>query len=399
MIGARSDAFVHPGRRRRSLRAALLATAGVGLVVGVWTGLVRAGFVLPVGGVIDPTTHGIVMVSGFFGALISLERAVALDRPWAYLAPPAAAFGALGLAAGIPGAAWWSLGAAVVMTTGSILLWRLRPTVFMAVMAAGAASWSMAGVFQVGGAGIDRQVPWLMLFLVGTIVGERLELSRLSPPSRWKTPVFVVAMMLVTGGGVAVSLGVSDGWRLFGAGLASIAIWLGLFDVARRTISMGGVTRFIAACLASGYVWLGVAGGWWAIGGEITGSSWWDGALHAVFVGFVFSMVFGHVHMVAPAVLGVQVPYRRWFVLHLVALHASLTLRIVGDLVADPALRRWGAIGNGMAIGMFLIATVVSIALGRSRFHGAAGGPEKNALDRAPAGRGPRRSTTTIGQS
>jgi hypothetical protein len=60
----------------------LVAIAGAGLVAGVWTGLVRAGWVLPSGGVIAPPTHGLLMVSGFFGALISLERAAALDRGW-----------------------------------------------------------------------------------------------------------------------------------------------------------------------------------------------------------------------------------------------------------------------------------------------------------------------------
>jgi hypothetical protein len=33
---------------------------------------------------------------------------------------------------------------------------------------------------------------------------------------------------------------------------------LATFDIARRTVRQSGVTRFIAVCLLSGYVWLGV---------------------------------------------------------------------------------------------------------------------------------------------
>lgn len=347
-----------PLRRQAPVRATLLASAGVGMVVGIWSGLVRAGLALPVGGPVSPAAHGILMVSGFFGALISLERAVALDRTWAYVAPPAAALGALGVAAGIPGAAWASLVAALVMTAGSVMLWRLQPTLFMATMTAGAAAWTVAVSLDLASVGVDRQVPWLAVFLIATIVGERLELSRLAPPSPWKTPVFAVAMTLVGGGAVG-------GWRLFGAGLLLSAVWLAVFDVARRTVRIPGVTRFIAVCLLSGYAWLAVAGVWWIVGGDLLGTLGWDAALHAVFVGFVFAMVFGHVHMVAPAVLGVSVPYRRWFAIHLVVLHVSLVARAVGGLAADATMRRWGALGNAAAILLFIAATVISVVSAR----------------------------------
>lgn len=358
-----------PLRRQAPVRATLLAMAGVGMVVGIWSGLVRAGLALPTGGPVSPEAHGILMVSGFFGALISLERAVALDRAWAYIAPPAAALGALGVAAGIPGAAWASLVAALVMTAGSVMLWRLQPTLFMATMAAGAASWAVAIGLDIASVGIDRQVPWLAAFLVGTIVGERLELSRLAPPSIWRTPVFAAAMTLLAVGIIATSAALASGWSLFGGGLVLSAAWLAVFDVARRTIRMSGVTRFIAVCLLSGYAWLAVAGVWWMTGGDLIGTLGWDAALHAVFVGFVFSMVFGHVHMVAPAVLGISVPYRRWFAIHLVALHLSLVARAVGGFVADATLRRWGAIGNAAAILLFIAATVVSVVKAKSAAH------------------------------
>lgn len=348
----------------RAVRATLLALAAAGLVTGVWAGLVRAGWVPASGGVVSPAAHGVLVVGGFFGALISLERAVALDRPWAYVAPPAAVLGAVGFGVGMPGAVWGSLLAAAILTAGSVVVWRRQPAAFTAVMAAGAVAWLVAVAVQLGGGSVDRQVPWLVGFLVGVIVGERLELARMSPPSRWKRPVFVVGVVVFGAGVVAASSGL--GWRLFGAGLVALAGWLGWFDVARHTSRMGGVTGFIGVCLLSGYVWMAVAGVWWLAGGDLGGSLGWDGALHAVLVGFVLSMVFGHVHLVAPAVLGLTVPFRRWFWLHVWLLHGSLVLRVAGDLVGSAPFRRWGALGNALAIVVFLLGTVVAIRSGRT---------------------------------
>src|SRR5690606_15924905 len=87
----------------------------------------------------------------------------------------------------------------------------------------------------------------------------------------------------------------------------------------------------------------------------------YDAVLHAVFVGFVFSMIFGHAPIIFPSVLGVPVFYRSIFYLHLAMLHASLTARIVGDLAGWEALRRWGAIFNGAAILIFLASTIYSV--------------------------------------
>lgn len=70
-IGAGVDAVCFRRRRRRAAD-------------GVWTGLARAGVhdaVGPVG------AHGVIMVLGFLGTLIALERAVALDAWWAFVAP------------------------------------------------------------------------------------------------------------------------------------------------------------------------------------------------------------------------------------------------------------------------------------------------------------------------
>ena len=75
------------------LRLVLLVLAAVGLVSGVSGGLSRLG--LPLSVPAAAAFHGALMVSGFLGTVISLERAVALGSRWAYAAPLAAGLGTL----------------------------------------------------------------------------------------------------------------------------------------------------------------------------------------------------------------------------------------------------------------------------------------------------------------
>src|SRR6185503_13335454 len=72
-------------------RLPLLVLGFVSLAFGVGGGLARL-WALPMPGAAI-ALHGALMVSAFLGTVISLERAAALDRPWAYAAPLAAGAG------------------------------------------------------------------------------------------------------------------------------------------------------------------------------------------------------------------------------------------------------------------------------------------------------------------
>ena len=153
--------------------------------------------------------------------------------------------------------------------------------------------------------------------------------------------------------------------RLAGVALVALAVWLGLFDIARRTVRAAGVTRFVAVALLSGYVWLGLAGLLALRFGDVAAGPRYDAVLHAVFVGFVFSMIFGHAPIVFPAVLGLAVPYGARFYVHLAALHASLALRIAGDLAAWSSGRQWGALLNALAVVLFVVNTAYGVLAAR----------------------------------
>jgi hypothetical protein len=87
-------------------RLPLLALGFVALIVGTLAGLARLGWAMPALAAGAAALHGPLMIVGFFGVVIALERAVAIGRQWAYIAPLAAGLGTIALLLGAPWAAW-----------------------------------------------------------------------------------------------------------------------------------------------------------------------------------------------------------------------------------------------------------------------------------------------------
>ena len=154
---------------------------------------------------------------------------------------------------------------------------------------------------------------------------------------------------------------------LLGVLLVACAAWLARYDIATRTVRATGLTRYIALCLLAGYAWLALSGVLLAMGASFdNGRALWDAALHSILLGFVFSMVFGHAPVILPAVLRVALPYSALLYAPLALLHASLALRIAGDLGASAALRSAGGAGNALAIAVFIL-TAAALTLSRGR--------------------------------
>ncbi len=123
--------------------------------------------------------------------------------------------------------------------------------------------------------------------------------------------------------------------------------------------------RYIAVCILAGYAWLGIGGGLEWVSGEATAGPLYDAWLHAILVGFVFSMVFGHALILFPALLRIDFPFSPAFYLPLAILHLSLLLRLAGDLGAGPDARRIGGLLNGLAILLFLLLLARALRAGR----------------------------------
>lgn len=330
------------------------------LISGAGAGLFRLGWPIPLLSAQLVALHGPLMVSGFFGTVIALERAVALGRRWAYLGPLSSGLGGLALIAGVAPVAvqlLLALGSLILLAASVHVFWRQR-AMFTFTLALAAACWCAGNLLWLGGMSVSAVVPWWGGFLVLTIAGERLELSRFLPPSPAAQRLFalIVALLLV---GMIWSARVSrSGDLIFAAALLALALWLLRQDIARRTVRLSGLTRFIAVCLLSGYGWLAASG---AIilgaGGFVPGSFSYDAALHALMLGFVFSMVFGHAPIIFPAVVRIAVPYHPGFYLPLILLHLSLAVRIGGDLAVLPTWRSAGGALNAAALLAFILGT------------------------------------------
>jgi hypothetical protein len=195
-----------------------------------------------------------------------------------------------------------------------------------------------------------------------TIAGERLELGRLLRLGPWVHNGFIisVAVLLV---GLLLSLGgLLPGWALAGLGFVFLGLWLLRFDIARRTVRQTGLPRYIAVCLLIGYGWLIVGGGLWAAFSlQMVSNFLYDAALHAVLLGFVFSMIFGHAPIILPALFNRLVAYTPVFYFPLTVLHLSLFLRLAGDLGGWSAGRLWGGLFNVLAVLVFFPLMFVTL--------------------------------------
>ena len=339
----------HPSR----VRFPLMACGLIALLTGLWAGLMRLGWELPSVHAALPFVHGPLMVGGFLGTLIGVERAVALGRRWPYIAPLLTSVGALVLVSGFP-AAW-------LMTLGSLgllgvfgLIVRLQPALATVTMACGALLWCVGNGLWWAGWPLYHVTPWWAGFLVLTIAGERLELSRLLRLSAVSRGLFISTGSLLLVGLMISWVDPDRGSRLFWLGVIGLAVWLLRYDIARRTVRQTGLTRFIAVCLLSGYPWLGVSGLLGLHFGSISAGPAYDAMLHALFLGFVVTMLFGHAPVIFPAVLGRAIHFRSIFYVPLILLHGSLLLRVFGDLAGWAPGRQWGGLINAVALLLFL---------------------------------------------
>jgi len=371
-----------PRRRRARWVPPLMATAVVMLLAGLWEGLVHLGLSLPAGGSSLHEGHGPLMVLGFLGTLIALERAVALGSTWAYLGPAGAAAGGLAVVIGAPN----GLGQALVIVGGVVLVGvfvavhRIQPSLHNTVLAAGALCWVVAGALWLSGWSVPRFIPWLVGFLVLTITGERLELSRLTGAGRAARAFFVGSAGLFAAGLIVSTFAENAGPRIAGAGMIASAVWLARNDIARRTIRRDGVTRYMAIALLSGYAWLLTGGVLWVVVGRLTTGRAYDAMLHAVFLGFVISMIFAHAPVIVPSVLGRPLPFRNSFYFALALLHVTLLLRLIGgDGAGNRTAWQWGGSLNEVALLLFVGLAASAVI--------RAGSTNRAATRRGPAAR------------
>ena len=351
-------------------RAVFLIPAGVALLAGLNGGLLLLGIPAPVTTDQMPDAHGMVMVLGFVGTVIALERAVALRRRAGFAAPALLGLGGLLVISSAPlrlGQAALTAGAAALIGI-YIPLWRRQRDDSVLVQAFGAVLATGGAMLWLGGMPVARLLPWLAGFVVLTIAGERLELARVILLASATVGQLLGLAAMITLGTVLTLLWPVVGYPVLGLSFLALVGWLVVHDVARRTIRAKGLTRFMAGCLLSGYVWLAAAGGIWVLAGEVTDGPGYDAVIHAVFLGFTMSMIMAHAPVILPAVLHCRLPYHPVMIAPPVLLHTSLLLRLcVGDAHGLDLARQIGGTLNVVAVLGFVVITATSaIRAGRN---------------------------------
>lgn len=374
-------------------RLPFLLPAGLALLLGLDAGLRLLG--VPAAPVSDrlPDVHGPLLVLGFVGTLVALERAVALRRPLGYAAPALLGVGGLLLVAPLPLRVGQSLlvaGAAGFVAV-YVALWRRQRDDAVLVQLLGAVLATGGAVLWLGGVEVARLLPWLAGFVVLTIAGERLELARLQMLSAGTASTLVATSAAVAAAGVASLLWPWAGFPLLGLSLLVLVGWLAAHDVARRTVRGTGLPRFIAVCLLGGYAWLALAGGLWLAAGPLLDGPAYDAAVHAVFLGFTLSMIMAHAPVILPAVLRVRLPYRGAMYAPVLLLQASLVVRLLaGDAWGIQPARQAGGIGNAVAVLLFLAVAVWSATARRevrpARRHPAVAPEDRTTAASVPVG-------------
>jgi hypothetical protein len=358
-IGPRLHGLVNP---RPAFTVLLVGCVAAAVLAGIAGGLLRVGVAVTTAAWLPRAAlaHAALMIGGFLGTVIAIERVVAARQRAAWTGPVASGFAALALLAGAPGlAAALLVLASAVFVLVNLLLLKRQPAAHTAVLLASAAAWFTGNVLLALGAATAAVLPWWFAFLVLTIAAERLEMTRLMRRRPAAQQALYVVLAAIVLGAVACGFAPVAGGVLFGASLAALAAWLLTFDIARRTVRAPGLTRYMAVCLLAGYIWLAVSGLAWAA--TALGFPARDAALHALGLGFIVSMIMGHAPVILPAVARVKLQFGNFFYLPLAALHLTLLLRLAGGAFTF-RLRADGALGNALAIALFA-ATVVGAAL------------------------------------
>ena len=365
-----SLARVVPGTRSSATtlrRLVFLLPAGIAMLAGLDAALLLLGLPAPVTTDRLPDIHGVLLVLGFVGTLIALERAVAARRRAGFAAPALLGLGALTLISPAPllvGKILLVAGTAA-LTLLYLPLWRRQRDPAVLVQALGAVAATGAAVLWLGGVPAPLLLPWLAAFVILTISGERLELARLAMGPRAGTVLVLLAAGILVAI-VAALLWPRVGTPLLGLVLTVLTGWLAWHDVARATVRSVGLPRLAAVCMLAGYAWLGIAAGIWLIGGPAGGGYCYDAVVPALFLGFTISMIMAHAPVILPAVLRRPFPYHAVLYVPVVALQVSLIARVwIGDALGQQQAWLISGVLNVLALLSFLVIAVFLVGRGK----------------------------------
>lgn len=344
---------------KSALRFVPLLLVPLGLLAGLQGGWMRMGAVgdwpqLAAG-------HALLMIGGVLATLISLERVMTMtNKAWRTLPM----LNTLSIAPLLLGELNWAVAIQSLGAAGlSILLYRQLKqfnTSTLLLMTFGALLWLLGNLIYLSVGMVVVAVPWWIGFLLLTIVGERLDLSKFLPTPRWAIRTLYVLLALWTASLLLPFH--SKGIWLIGTLTILIACWLLYFDMSRFIIRKTGRYRYIGMGLRIGYLWLMLHGLSYFLPNSLPYR--YDLYLHTFFLGFVFSMIWAHAPIILPLIIGNQRnPYHPflWFPWGLFQL--SLLMRLLANVLGEAEWRLLFAQVNGYSMLLLLASMAVQLLL------------------------------------
>lgn len=327
--------------------------------------------------------HGELMIFGFLAPLILTERYVGsqtlkLPAP-IHLLPYTATLG------GAAKAASWLLGLPLLNVAGSVLV-ALAAALYLYLLHVLARHTAQAAPFRLMAVGgfmllvsalltlwhspVQNMAMTLALlaFPILTILGERVELTRILAPALSRLAPLALVLSSVAFGLALVHVLL---WRhpalLLTAALCLLAMAAPLAVGERPLYRRGGppLKRYLARHLLVAYGWFIIGLITLAFYALAPSHSLFDAASHSLALGFVFTMILGHGPVIVPALLGRMVDAERLNPAPLVLLTAGNVLRIGGYLLREAGIYLPWAMGWSWLLTLLAIV-VFGLTLKRS---------------------------------
>lgn len=327
-------------------RLPIVVLAMMCLLSGLWSGLNRIGWNIPLLPI--AAHHGIIMVGGFLGTLISLEKIIPLKKRILYGIPFINALGVVLFFIAQPLAAIaMFICASIALTIVFILYFRSHTSLIYVLMLCGSVCWTIGNVLLITRSLYPLAFPWWSAFALFIIAAERLELMRFLPVSKWNKVIFI-GLLVSYVVGILLSFH-GTGIIVCSVSLAGCALWLLRYDLIGINITRTHLHRFTAIALLTGYIALLMCGVFLFVISDQSFS--YDAVVHSFFIGFVFSMIFAHGPMILPGVMGISTtPYHKILYLWLLLLHGSWMMRVFGDVLIELDIRMISGIVSTVAI-------------------------------------------------
>jgi hypothetical protein len=340
-----------------------LLLAIINLILGLLAGLGRMGWDFPL---YEATIHhGALMVGGFLGSLIALEKAVPAKKK-IFLLVPALSGGSI--IAFLNGQFYGGVILLILASIGLTIVYAyylLRHyDITMLLLTAGSLAWLIGNLMLLTKRFYPMAFPWWMAFILFTIASERLELSKFLPVTNRHKNLLVSLL-------ASFVLGITlpfHGWGKYisGVALVLISIWLMRYDIIRINIRKSELTRFTGIALLGGYIALLLCGIFLIAFPDVPYA--YDAIVHTFFLGFVFSMIFAHGPIIFPGVLGISgKPYHPVIYIPLFLLWSSLMIRIFSD--AQILLSHWRLVSGWITATsiLFYLVSIVTLLIGSNR--------------------------------